>query len=370
MGKHIILAGGGHAHLETIANIHKFTEKGHRVTLISPEDRHYYSGMAPGLIEGSYKKEEISFNIKSMVEKQGNFIQGEVIHLDPLKNSVTLKDNSKINFDLISFNTGSVIKDIPCENSSNIFKAKPISNILLLQKKIIELTGRDTINISVIGGGPAGVEISANIASLLSGFPNIRIFINLFTGSGLLTEFPVKIKKKAKNHLLKKGVNIIKSFVLKVKDNIIFTSQKTFESQITVLASGVQSHDIFSRSGLKTGPYGDLLVNRYLQTPDYPHILGGGDCISFGSKPISKVGVHAVYQNKIILNNLLALLDKRELTEFKPRNNYLQILNMGDNTGILKKGNFILSGKIPFLIKNYIDRKFMKKYKAFEQVNQ
>ena len=50
MGKHLVLVGGGHAHMVTLANLHQFIDKGHQVTVIGPSENHYYSGMGPGML--------------------------------------------------------------------------------------------------------------------------------------------------------------------------------------------------------------------------------------------------------------------------------------------------------------------------------
>lgn len=70
MGKTIVLAGAGHAHLYTISKIKKLKGKTNNIKVISPDEYHYYSGMAPGFIQGIYNEDEIRFNIKSMVEKR------------------------------------------------------------------------------------------------------------------------------------------------------------------------------------------------------------------------------------------------------------------------------------------------------------
>lgn len=54
MGRHLVLAGGGHAHLLSLANLRHFTEQGHRVPVIAPSETHWYSGMGPGLLGGLY----------------------------------------------------------------------------------------------------------------------------------------------------------------------------------------------------------------------------------------------------------------------------------------------------------------------------
>jgi len=47
MSKHLILVGGGHAHMTVMLNLREYIERGHRVTLIGPSANHYYSGMGP-----------------------------------------------------------------------------------------------------------------------------------------------------------------------------------------------------------------------------------------------------------------------------------------------------------------------------------
>ena len=71
MGKQLVLIGGGHAHMVTLAKLHTFVENGHRVTVVGPSDHHYYSGMGPGMLGKTYAPAEIRFATKHVVEKQG-----------------------------------------------------------------------------------------------------------------------------------------------------------------------------------------------------------------------------------------------------------------------------------------------------------
>jgi NADH dehydrogenase FAD-containing subunit len=106
------------------------------------------------------------------------------------------------------------------------------------------------------------------------------------------------------------------------------------------------------------------LVNDYLQSVAYPEIFGGGDCISFEKRPLDKVGVYAVRQNPILLHNLRAALEDRSLQAFQPQDSYLLIYNLGNGTGIFFRGNWVWKGKLVFYLKDYIDRKFMRKFQV------
>jgi len=130
------------------------------------------------------------------------------------------------------------------------------------------------------------------------------------------------------------------------------------------LALGIKSSPIFRESALPTGEDGGLLVNSYLQSIEYPEIFGGGDCISLAGNPLAKVGVYAVRQNPILFQNLLAALEEGEMKVFKPQGEFMLILNMGNGRGILWKRDFVWEGRLSFLLKDYIDRKFMRKFQV------
>jgi hypothetical protein len=54
------------------------------------------------------------------------------------------------------------------------------------------------------------------------------------------------------------------------------------------------------------------------------------------------------------------------LQSFDPGGDYLFIFNMGDGTGILKKKWLFFGGRLAFIIKDFIDRRFMKKFQSIE----
>jgi NADH dehydrogenase FAD-containing subunit len=367
MTKKLVLAGAGHAHLTTVSQIDALIKKGLSVTVISPDPYHYYSGMSPGAVEGLYKHDDICFNIKSMVEKRGGkFIENSVEYIDPSKKIIYLKNNESIEYDILSFNTGSRVKDIDIKTSDNVFYVKPVKNLFCLRDKIIELTGQKSINVTVIGGGAAGVEICSSISVLLK--PEIKNIssVNLICGNTLLQGFNKKASQTAEKILLKNNVKIIKDFAVKIENNIVYTEKNSFKSDIIVAAHGIIPHDIFKKSGLSTGVTGELLVNRFLQSVDYPDIFGGGDCIEIKNTPLLKAGVYAVRQNPVLLHNLKEFFLNQRLIPFKKTGGFIQILNMGSKTGIFIKGRIVLSGRAAFVLKNYIDTKFMKKFKKYE----
>ena len=363
--KHLILAGAGHAHMVTMANIHTLTSLGHRVTVIGPSDHHYYSGMGPGMLGGGYEPDEIRFAVKENVEKQGaTFIQDSVEGIDPFGRELRLTSGKSLQYDVISFNTGSHV-DIPpiSGKSDTIYTVKPIERLYQARQEIANQAAKNKVHIAVIGGGPAGTEVAGNVAQLLSASPTSST-VTLYAGRKLLSRFPEPVQAKSRAILKRSGVTIEeKGHLLSIDDgSLTFDSGQTAEADFIILATGVHPSPFFREGGLPTGPDGGLLVNKKLQCPEFPEIFGGGDCIYFQDQPLDKVGVYAVRENPVLFHNLKASLNDEELQDFSPGGGYLLIFNLGNGLGVLRKNWFQLSGKVAFFIKDWIDKKFIKEF--------
>ena len=371
MGKHLVLVGGGHAHMVTLANLHDFIGKGHKVTVIGPSPFHYYSGMGPGMLGKTYTPDDIRFATKHVVEKKGGtFFLGKATTIDPKERVVHLESGDSIPYDILSFNAGSYVsQDNVTENSGDIYSVKPIEKLLEAQRRIIELLDKKDISVSVVGGGPAALEVAGNVWRLGKEHCRNMPHIAVFAGRELMSRYSKKIRKLARRSLSKRDIAIIESgYVKDVRTgHVTLDTGEEFPCDFIFLAHGVHPSEIFRASGLPTGPDGGLLVNQYLQCTEYPEIFGGGDCIYFQDSPLNKVGVYAVRENPVIFANLMASLEGGPLTPFDPGGDYLLVYNMGDNTGILMKKWLVMSGRLAFMIKDYIDRKFMVKFQAIER---
>lgn len=370
MGRHLVLIGGGHAHMVTLANLHRFLEKQHQVTVIQPSEYHYYSGMGPGMLGGTYSPEEIRFATKHLVEKKGGrFVLGRVKRLDPRKKLIYLESDETLSYDILSINAGSYIPEtIVSQKTEHIYGVKPIERLMEAQSRIIQLASRKPITVGVVGGGPSSVEIAGNVWGLVQRRGGTPCTIQVLAGKKLMKDFPAGVRHRAHRSLTKRGIHISEGdYVKEISGNRITTeSGKTFHADLIMLALGIAPSTLPRESGLPTGPDGAMRVNKYLQCTEFPDIFGGGDCVYFQDRPLDKVGVYAVRQNPVLYHNLMASLHGAPLRVFEPGGDYLLIFNMGDGTGIFHKKGICFGGRPAFVIKNQIDRRFMKRFQAME----
>lgn len=158
MGKHLVLAGGGHAHMVTLANIRLLRDLGHRVSVIGPSDYHYYSGMGPGMLGATYEPDDIRFATRQTVEEQGGaFICDSITAIDPGGRRLHLASGRNVAYDVVSFNTGSSIALPEIEgNFSTIYTVKPIERLYEARQQIKEKAEQQSVDIAVVGGGQGG----------------------------------------------------------------------------------------------------------------------------------------------------------------------------------------------------------------------
>lgn len=365
MKKRLVLVGGGHAHLYTVARMGDLVGSGSEVILISESPYHYYSGMGPGMLSGIYRPAEIRFNLRKMTEDRGGiFMEDAVERVSPRQRRLILRSGIEVGYDVASFNTGSEVPgDYP--EGSDVYTVKPIINLLRARERMISLLAAKRLTVTVVGGGPAGVEIAGNVWRL-SRDGKGDAEIHLIAGSRLLGAHPTAVRGYALESLVRRGIRVQEGLHVKNVEGGLVTlaDGSSFSSDVVLIAVGVSASRLFAESGLATGARGGLLVNEFLQSVTDPGLLGGGDCISYEPQDLAKVGVYAVRQGPVLFQNISSALRGGSPVAFRPGGAYLLILNMGDGTGILWKRSFVWYGRLSFILKDYIDRRFMRRYQV------
>lgn len=370
MQKRLVLIGGGHAHMVTLANLEAIVKKGHRVTVIGPSDHHYYSGMGPGMLSGTYRPEEIRFATRHVVEKMGGtFIKGKAARIDPKGKQVVLEDGQSIPYDVLSCNAGSYVPRPDIDGDlRDVFTVKPIERLMEAKSRLADHFTRHRPRVVIVGGGPSAAEVAGNVWQLGTDTGKYMPRITICAGKTFMSRFTPTVRRRIASTLKRREITIREGMYVKSVSGagVALDNGETLTSDFIFLALGVKPSPLFAQSGIAVGPDGGLQVNRFLQSTQYPDIFGGGDCIYFKDHPLDKVGVYAVRENPVLYHNMVAQLEGRQLQIFDPGGDYLLIFNLGGGVGVLKKRWLEFGGRPAFIIKDYIDRKFMRKFQAIE----
>ncbi|MFC4712086.1 FAD-dependent oxidoreductase [Planococcus dechangensis] len=357
--KTLVLVGGGHAHLHCLEQLNNHALEDTQVLLISASRYQYYSGMFSGFTEGVYSLQDIRIDLAELCGKVGAvFIEDAVETIDPENKTLTCASGEMYGYDLVSFDIGSQI-DIPRNFLKHIASIKPNYRFPDRLKQL-----RETAHPVIIGGGASGVELALAIQAWRRRH-NLPLNTVLISSSALLLGLGRASSKKIEAVSQKKGLACYTGAkVESIDSQTLATSDGKSVTQSDVLwLTGPKSAELFTSSGLPTDDGGYLLVDETLHSVTHPDIYGAGDCVSIQRFPgLAKNGVYAVRQGPVLWHNLMASLTGGNLKKFTPQKRFVSILSTGDGEAFLSYGEKSFHGKIPWSLKQRIDRQFMKRY--------
>lgn len=357
---HLVLAGGGHAHLYTLLHLSELTGRGIAVTLVTPDRFHYYSGMGPGMLGGRYRPEEIRIDVQRLAERGGaRCAVSPAVGLDPLARRLRLADGTTLSYNILSINIGSIVSAHPF-TTERIIPVKPIVNLAVAREWLQALARSAPPRVLVAGGGAAGIEIAGNVRRLLG----VRGDVVLVASGTLLHRFPPRARRLALKALGENRIEIQEGVGVEqwLDGGAILSDGRTVSWDVALVATGVRAPAPLGEWGLPLAPDGSLLVDPYLRSTGAPEVFGGGDCITPAGSPLPRVGVHAVRQGPILFRNIQAQLMGGNLTPFRPRRNFLQLLNLGDDTALFVRNGIVWRSRLALRLKDYIDRRFVERF--------
>jgi len=400
--KKIVLIGGGHAHVQVIKALNVNTRPSNvEVTLIDLQSAPSYSGMVPGCVSKLYTLPQVQIQIGPLAEWAGiEFVQGKVVGMsleDEEKKTVQVEvsdDNGgvitkEVPFDAVSVDIGSTTRDfnrIPGA-SQYCISTRPISDLVVRIEKEEQLL-KDRLkdgtfkaaHFVVVGGGPAGIELSLAIRARFNQMLNSNLSITLIDSSDGLLVNETPANRKALESVMAK-YNIDTRFSLLVDEvtssHVHVHSSKGQSSREKIpyshiiWATGAEAHDLSwslnKQCGLEVSETrGWIQVNSYLQSLSHPYIFAAGDCceiVNDNKKSPPKAGVYAVRSGPILIENLTRFVGAskcaQELVPYNPQDDFLKLLMCGDGTALGFRFGIPLYGKWVWKLKDFIDVMFM-----------
>ena len=364
----LVLIGGGHSHIMLIMELSKKPIRGNRITLISNEIDTPYSGMIPGFIEGIYNWRETHIDLYKLCFKLDiRFIHSEVLEISAINKEIVLKNRPKIKFDVLSINTGIQSNNKTIKGALKYcIPVKPISK--LSNNFLTEIEKNN--NIAFIGGGPASVELALGLQKRFKNNKS-NLKISIITGkNGLLSSFPPKTKKVAKQTLQKSQINVIEKVeVIEVqKDKLILSNKTKLKIDKSVLSTNAMPPEWIKKSDLFLNSNNFIIVNDKFQT-NYNYVFAAGDIVDFNNQNLGKSGVFAVKSGKPLARSIRKFIQKEVAVPYKFNKSYLSIIGLANGLAIATKYNFTFTSRFCFLLKKFIDQKFVKKFNNLNQDN-
>ena len=362
----VVILGGGFGGLAAARALYKTAE----VTVV---DRHNYQTFLPLLYQVStagLAADHVAYPIRGALRKTSvKFRMGSPLSIDHKNKEVKLDSSEVLQFDHLIVALGSTTADFGIPGVSEFtLGMKSVHEALTIRAEIMRrfedlcrFEDETRLAITVIGGGPTGVEMAGAIAELIRGplksdqkqaAAQIDITI-IEAGERLLPTFSPTLSKRTKKDLEKLGVKVlVGSPVAGVEHRkITLRDKQVLPSEITIWAAGVKGSDAMAQLSLPIAG-NRVVVEPTMQVKNYPNIWALGDiagALGKDGSPLPMVAPVAIQQGKFIAKQIARLSSSKELKEFK----YLDkgsMATIGRNKAVVEVKGIKLSGPIAWLI--------------------
>ncbi len=362
----VVILGGGFGGLAAARALHKAAD----VTVV---DRHNYQTFLPLLYQVStagLAADHVAYPIRGALRKTPvKFRMGSPISIDHKNKEVKLDSSELLKFDHLIVALGSVTADFGIPGVSEFtLGMKSVAEALSIRAEIMRrfedlcrFEDETKLSITVIGGGPTGVEMAGAIAELIRGplksdqaQAASHISISLIeAGPRLLPPFAPSLSARTKKDLEKLGVKVLLNAAVQEVEHrkIKLKDGTTIASEITIWAAGVKGNDAIVQLNLPTSGT-RVAVESTMQVKNYPYVWALGDIAASVDKngnQLPMVAPVAIQQGKFIAKQIARVSKSQKLASFK----YLDkgsMATIGRNKAVVQVKGIKISGAIAWLI--------------------
>jgi len=370
--KRVVVLGGGFAGLECIRRLESYfmREFDIEIVLVSEDNFLLFTPMLPQVASGMIETRHIIMPIRALIEKT-IFYEDRVRNIDPFGKIVTLSGTSEkrgisLHYDFLVISLGSQTNFFGLTNvEEHAYTMKTLNDAMILRNRIIDMLEqaenetnpilrKSLLTFVVVGAGFAGIETAGELIDFVLDarkyYPHIskqdiRVVV-LEALSSILPGFSEKLAKFAYEKLIQRGIDIrrntaVTSFdgtevLVKSLENRENKNIEAIQTKTLVWTAGVTPVDTIKNSIFKTEK-GKIIVNEFLEIPDFPGVFAIGDCCQTidpsTKKPYAPTAQLAEAHAKIAAHNLYALIRNKQKKNFEYKSKG-QLAIIGKRSGI------------------------------------
>lgn len=369
----IVIIGNGFGGVYALKNLHKLFKNDKRVEVSMVGEKNYFlfTPLLHEVATGGINPNNIIEPIREVLGCcLSNFYLGVAEEINLTYKTVKVGE-SIVSYDYLILASGSTTNfyNIPgAEKYSFTLKsiedAVKIKNHCITQtEKASHVEDRDTrkkmLKFIVVGGGPTGVELSAELEELirenLSGYYAKEIIedvsiVLMQKGGELVPSLSLKARQKSLEVLTKKGIEVmLDGEVVEVTDSFIITNKdKKIFTETVIWVAGIKPKELKFDQKVEQSSDKRLIVNECLQISNYNEVFAIGDIalsVDKNNIPLPSLAQVAEKESLVVAKNIKLLINNKNPEKFTYKSSG-NLLSIGRWMAIGEINDFIFSGHI------------------------
>ena len=332
----VVVVGAGFGGLAAVRSL---ARAGMTATLI---DRNIFATFQPLLYQvatGGLAGSDVAYPLRAVTHRYGAvYRHGELAGIDPAARQVALADGARLGYDYLILATGvaAAYHGIPgaAEHTLGLYTrhdAIALRDHVMAVLDRLTLTGlHDDVTLTVIGGGPTGVELAGSLADQRNvarpaNFPEIdpgRVHSTLIDRAPvLLTPFRPALRDYAHRQLARRGVEVrLGAAIAEIAPGkVILADGTALPSEITVWAAGVAAPATVGEWGLPQAGGGRLRTGPDLRVAGQGRIFAVGDIAMIDGRPLPQLAQPALQMGRHAADQIRRLRAGRPTVPFRYR---------------------------------------------------
>ena len=373
--KRIVILGGGFGGVYAAMHLEKLLARqgAVEISLVSRDNFFLFTPMLHEIAASDLEITNIVNPLRKLLRKV-EVLVGDVNQIDLPNKRVSIspgycKRSLQIDYDHVVIALGSVTNFYDLPGFGELALAmKSLPDAIQLRAQIIRhleeansecnSTDRQSLlTFIVAGGGFAGVETVAAlndfVREALPFYPNLsegmlRVML-VHSGQVILPELGESLGRYTQKALGQRGVEIRLNTRVNgmTEDNVFLAQHVPIPCRTLVWTAGTVPSPLISSLPCAK-ERGRIVVNQFLQVPDWPDVWAVGDCtfvpdIRNPGKSHPPTAQHAIREGKIVAQNIAAALSGRPLASFSFKTIGL-LASIGRRTGVARIFGFNFSG--------------------------
>jgi NADH dehydrogenase len=372
--KRILIVGGGFGGVRSALELSKKKLPNVQITLVS--DKHHFE-YTPALYKLATGRSplETCIPLAEIFRDTGVEIIVDTIAGGSLAEKVIIGGSgARFRYDylVLALGSESAYFNIPGIKERS-YTLKTVSSALALKRHLHELFDSHTglskgelmsqFQFVVVGGGPAGVELAGEIRTYARTLaekhevPANLITVDILQGAPrLLPTMPESVSDRVMRRLSKLGVNIILGrAVVSEDDKGVYLKDIQLNAKTIIWTAGVRPSHVYANiQGLTLDKGGKIIVDQHMKVHGMENEFVIGDS---ASTPFAGTAQTAIYDGHYVCKTLSAIILKEDLPVYRPRKTPY-VIPVGPGWAVFTYKNITLSGKLFWLLREFIDFKF------------